>query len=240
MVDGALTDINGTGPFPGHVNLSANGSNLVSAAASGGALTASRVSKGVYRLRLGTATNGESGGLPLTGINIALSATTAFVDSWVITTAGENMTTDFSFNCILPVSGSQDYKTANYEVTLSNLKDRYEKGSIQRVRVFVRDKTTQWQSVTGTTTAMKTSVVQNGTVQIRELVTNDIEVPEMGLSFDKDGNYFDLDTSLLYEGMQYKAVLKLDERGEIIYYDNPQDWQFQIGTRYDINRKSGY
>ena len=103
-----------------------------------------------------------------------------------------------------------------------------------------RDKTTQWQSVTGTTTAMKTSVVQNGTVQIRELVTNDIEVPEMGLSFDKDGNYFDLDTSLLYEGMQYKAVLKLDERGEIIYYDKPQDWQFQIGTRYDTNRKSGY
>jgi hypothetical protein len=238
LINSELTDLNGTGPFPGYVNLSGNGTSL--AAAVGGNLTASRISKGVYKLAIGTATNGGAGSSPLTAINIAASSSTAFVDTWVVTTAGEQLSNSFTFDCTLPISGSQDFKTANYEVSLANLNSRYEKGSLQRIRVFVRDKTTQWQAVTGTTTAMKNSVIQNGTVEIRELVTNDVEVPAFGLSFDKDGNYFDLDSSLLYNGMQYKPVLKLNAKGEILHFDRPEDWKFQIGDIYDINYKSGY
>ena len=197
------------------------------AAAVGGNLTASRVSKGIYKLAIGSATDGGAGSSPLTGINIAASSSTAFVDTWVVTTAGEEISNSFSFDCTLPVSGFQDFKTANYEVSLANLRNRYEQGTYQRVRVFVRDKTTQWQAVTGTSTAMSNSVIQNGTIEVRELVTNDVEVPAFGLSFDKDGNYFDLDTSLLYEGMRYKVVLKLNAKGEILQYDKPNDWNFQ-------------
>ena len=218
--------------------MSGNGVSL--AGAVGGNLTASRISKGIYKLAIGSATNGSAGASPLTGINLATSSSTAFVDTWVVTTAGELLSNSFTFGCTLPISGSQDFKTANYEVSLANLNSRYEKGSLQRIRVFIRDKTTQWQAVTGTTTAMKNSVIQNGTVEIRELVTNYVEVPDFGLSFDKDGNYFDLDSSLLYNGMQYKPVLKLNAKGEILHYDRPNDWKFQIGDVYDINYKSGY
>ena len=238
LINGELTDLNNSGPFPGYVNLSGNGISL--AAAVGGNLTASRVSKGIYKLAIGSATDGGAGSSPLTGINIAASSSTAFVDTWVVTTAGEEISNSFSFDCTLPVSGFQDFKTANYEVSLSNLRNRYEQGTYQRVRVFVRDKTTQWQAVTGTSTAMSNSVIQNGTIEVRELVTNDVEVPAFGLSFDKDGNYFDLDTSLLYEGMRYKVVLKLNAKGEILQYDKPNDWNFQIGNVYDIDYKSGY
>ena len=65
-------------------------------------------------------------------------------------------------------------------------------------------------------------------------------LPENTVFFDKDGNYFDLDSSLLYEGMQYKPVLKLNAKGEILHYDRPNDWKFQIGDVFDINYKSGY
>ena len=153
---------------------------------------------------------------------------------------GQELTNNFSFDCVLPISGFQNFQSANYQISLANLRDRYEKGSLQRIRVFLRDKSTEWAAVTGTTSAMKTAVVNNASVEIRELVTKDIEVPAMGLSFDKNGNFFDLDTNLLYEGMQYKLVIVINEKGETIHYDRPNDWQFQIGTVYDINRKSGY
>ena len=240
LVDGELTDLNGNSSFPGYVNLSANGVDLVTSSASGGELTASRHSKGIYKLNIGSATNRAGTVTTLTGINLALSSSTSFVDSWVVTTLGQELTNNFSFDCVLPISGFQNFQSANYQISLANLRDRYEKGSLQRIRVFLRDKSTEWAAVTGTTSAMKTAVVNNASVEIRELVTNDIEVPAMGLSFDKNGNFFDLDTNLLYEGMQYKLVIVINEKGETIHYDRPNDWQFQIGTVYDINRKSGY
>jgi hypothetical protein len=32
----------------------------------------------------------------------------------------------------------------------------------------------------------------------------------------------------------------LNAKGEILHYDRPNDWKFQIGDVYDINYKSGY
>jgi len=91
--------------------LSGNGVSL--AGAVGGNLTASRISKGIYKLAIGSATNGSAGASPLTGINLATSSSTAFVDTWVVTTAGELLSNSFTFGCTLPISGSQDFKTAN-------------------------------------------------------------------------------------------------------------------------------
>ena len=237
LVDGELTDLNGIGPFPGHVNLSGNGIDIITNSASGGALTASRHSKGIYKLDIGTATNGaaaqNSWPGPLTGVNIGSSGVTAFNDSWTVTTAGEYRTDSFSFTCILPTSGHSSFTTSNYQVSLPNLRSRYDQNYLQRLRVFVNNKGTQWTAVTGTTTAMNTSVINNATAEIRELVTNDIEIPAIGLSYDENGNFFDLDTSMLYNGLFYKIVLKLNVRGEELIYDRPDAWNFQVGTIHD-------
>ena len=237
LIDGELTDLNGIGPFPGHVNLSANGIDMITNSATGGALTASRVSKGIYRLNVGSATNGFDPQNPfpgpLTGVNIALSSSTSFTDSWTVTTAGEYRTDSFSFQCLLPTSGHSNFATSNFEISLPNLRSRYDQGNFQRIRAFVRDKTTQWAAVTGTTTAMNTSIVNNSSVEIRELVTGDIEVPEIGMSYDNNGNFFDLDTSMLYEGIMYKIVIKVNSRGEELIFDKPDEWFFQIGNIYD-------
>ena len=87
---------------------------------------------------------------------------------------------------------------------------------------------------------MNTAIIKSGTVEIRELVTNDVEVPEQALSYDAEGNFFDLDNTLLYEGLRYKVVLKLNVRGETLVYDYPEKWQFACGDIYDIDYTAGY
>ena len=239
LIDGELTDLNGTGPFPGHVTLSANGVGMLTDAASGMAVTASRFSKGIYKVHIGSATN-AAGYLNLTGINLGLSSSTSFTDSWTVTTAGEYRTDSFSFDCLLPTSGYGNYVTSNHVVTLPNLSDQYDPTTKARIRVFVKNNQTQWQTLTGTSTALNTAIIKSGTVEIRELVTNDVEVPEQALSYDAEGNFFDLDNTLLYEGLRYKVVLKLNVRGETLVYDYPEKWQFACGDIYDIDYTAGY
>ena len=239
LVDGELTDLNGTGPFPGHVTLSANGVGMLTDAASGMAVTASRFSKGIYKVHIGSATN-AAGYLNLTGINLGLSSSTSFTDSWTVTTAGEYRTDSFSFDCLLPTSGYGNYVTSNHVVTLPNLSDQYDPTTKARIRVFVKNNQTQWQTLTGTSTALNTAIIKSGTFEIRELVTNDVEVPEQALSYDAEGNFFDLDNTLLYEGLRYKVVLKLNVRGETLVYDYPEKWQFACGDIYDIDYTAGY
>lgn len=239
LIDGELTDLNGTGPFPGHVTLSANGVGMLTSAASGMAVTASRFSKGIYKVHIGSATN-AAGYLNLTGVNLGLSSSTSFTDSWTVTTAGEYRTDSFSFDCLLPTSGYGNYVTSNHVVTLPNLSDQYDPTTKARIRVFVKNNQTQWQTLTGTSTALNTAIIKSGTVEIRELVTNDVEVPEQALSYDAEGNFFDLDNTLLYEGLRYKVVLKLNVRGETLVYDYPEKWQFACGDIYDIDYTAGY
>ena len=239
LIDGELTDLNGTGPFPGHVTLSANGVGMLTDAASGMAVTASRFSKGIYKVHIGSATN-AAGYLNLTGINLGLSSSTSFTDSWTVTTAGEYRTDSFSFDCLLPTSGYGNYVTSNHVVTLPNLSDQYDPTTKARIRVFVKNNQTQWQTLTGTSTALNTAIIKSGTFEIRELVTNDAEVPEQALSYDAEGNFFDLDNTLLYEGLRYKVVLKLNVRGETLVYDYPEKWQFACGDIYDIDYTAGY
>ena len=239
LVDGELTDLNGTGPFPGHVTLSANGVGMLTDAASGMAVTASRFSKGIYKVHIGSATN-AAGYLNLTGINLGLSSSTSFTDSWTVTTAGEYRTDSFSFDCLLPTSGYGNYVTSNHVVTLPNLSDQYDPTTKARIRVFVKNNQTKWQTLTGTSTALNTAIIKSGTFEIRELVTNDVEVPEQALSYDAEGNFFDLDNTLLYEGLRYKVVLKLNVRGETLVYDYPEKWQFACGDIYDIDYTAGY
>ena len=234
VVDGALTDLNGTGPFPGHVTLSADGNATVAGSTGiylGIAVTAGRHSKGIYKVNVGdagTATPADG----LTGINIGVSGATSFTDSWTVTTAGEYRTDSFSFSCILPTSGHSNYTTANYQITLSNLVPKFQPGTTQRIRVNIKDRTTALRSVTGSSTAQNNFIVKSGKIQIREKYTDDIEISDFDISYDSQGNFFDLDTSLLYVGIPYKVYMQLDVRGDTFCYDFPDKWDFVVGESY--------
>ena len=175
----------------------------------------------------------ETAAAGLTGINIGVSGATSFTDSWTVTTAGEYRTDSFNFNCILPTSGHSSYTTANYQVTLSNLVPKFQPGTNQRIRVNIKDRTTSLKSVTGSSTAANNYTVKSGKIQIREKYTDDIEVNDFDISYDSEGNFFDLDTNLLYPGIPYKIYMQLDVRGDTFYYDFPEKWDFVVGESYN-------
>tara|TARA_R110000744_G_scaffold173734_3_gene292466 strand:- start:932 stop:2395 length:1464 start_codon:yes stop_codon:yes gene_type:complete len=221
IVDGVLEDLNSTKEFPGSVTVSANGVGV-----SPIGITASRFSKGVYKVNVGSSAPAAGGSL--TGLNLGTSGATAFVDSWTVTTAGEYKSFNFGFTPDQPVQGSSVFTTANYHVNLINAKSNYDYGSVARIRVFVRDKNTALRVVTGGTTATTSFVVRSGSVEIREKATDMVEVQEFDLSYDNNGNFFELDTNNLYPHIEYKVVLKLNIRGETNVYDDPEKWNFTV------------
>ena len=221
MVDGVMEDLNGTSDFPGHVTISADG-----VATSPSTITASRFAKGVYKVNIGTSAPAAGGSV--SGINIGTSASSLFVDSWVVTTAGEYLTTTGELTFNQPVQGAQSFNISNFHVNLLNKKNNYDYGSTTKIRMFIRDKSTVLSAVTGSTTAMSGFIVKSGTVEIREATTDLVEVQAFELSYDKEGNWFELNTNNLYPDIEYKIVLKLNIKGDEIHYDRPELWNFFV------------
>ena len=221
MVDGVMEDLNGIKEFPGHVTISADG-----VATSPLTVTASRFAKGIYKVNIGT--SAPAGGGSITGINIGTSASTLFVDSWVVTTAGEYLTTTGTLTFNQPVQGAQSFNISNFHVNFLNKKSSYDYGSTTKIRLFIRDKSAVLTAVTGSTTAMSGFIVKSGTVEIRELATDLVEVQPFEISYDKDGNWFELDTNNLYPDIEYKIVLKLNIKGDEVHFDRPESWNFSV------------
>jgi len=221
IVDGVLEDLDGTGKFPGFVTLQADGVNITPIS-----LTAGRFSKGIYKLNIGTAT--DDLGNALTGVNISLSSATNFTDTWSVTSAGYESSYTFNFEPKLPSIGNDNFTTSNLIVNLVNQKSEYDYGSVANIRVFIKDKTQVLQSTTATKTFIDSFIVKNGMYEIREKSTDYVEISEQNLSYDKDGNFFEINTNNLYPNVEYKIVLKLKVRNETIIIDKPDLWNFTV------------
>jgi hypothetical protein len=221
VVDGVYEDLDGINKFPGFVTLSADG-----VAIEPSNLTASRVSTGIYKINIGTAQDDNEN--IFGGIDISLSSSESFTDSWTVTANGLTTTNTFNFNTNLPVGNNSFFNTSNIQVNLTNLKSNYDYGSISNIRVFVKDKSTLLKTLTGSSTALNSFIVKNGQFQIREKATDSIEINDIQLSYDDKGNYFELNTINLYPQIEYKVVLKLNIRGETIVVDDPEKWNFIV------------
>lgn len=222
---GQLKDLDGVGKFPGFVTLSADGELIEPAN-----LTASRVAKGVYELEIGTA-HTDTINETITGINIALSGSSIFSDSWTISSQSEALVTTKTFNFnIEQISdeASDYYEISKYPIRLPNLRSMYEKGTKNRIKVFIKDISTNLQSITGLSNSLNSFICSDGTFEIREKITDKIEITPSQLSYDKNSNYFYLDTDNLYRGVDYKIVFKINVRGETFYYDEPDIWTFSV------------
>jgi hypothetical protein len=220
--NGQLVDIDGFRKFPGYVDLSANGISITE-----NGLTASRFSKGVYKLEIGTAQ--DDLGNALTGVNIGLSSSTSFIDSWTVTAADIVSKRDFSFNMKLPnFESTYSYDISRYPIKLINLRNHYEGGSKSYIKMYIKDTSAKLKALTGTTTLMNNFICTDGTFEIREKTTDKIETGPFDLSYGEDGNYFYLDTNNLYRGVEYKVVVKINVRGETFWYDYPDTWSFTV------------
>jgi len=224
--NGQLVDLDGAGKFPGTISLSADGELIEPAG-----LTAARYSKGVYVLNIGTAKNDNNLDIPLTGINISLSSAQSFSDVWTITSTDEALITSktFYFDTKLPqVDAANFYELSKYIVKMPNLKNSYEKGTNTFIKLFIKDLNARLESITGLSNNMSSFICNDGYVDIREKITDAVEVENIKLSYDQEGNYFPLNTNNLYRDVEYKIVVRLNIRGEVFYYDQPESWSFTV------------
>jgi hypothetical protein len=210
--NGQLADLNGTGPFPGNVTLSGlSGSSYSGITTS---LTAARHSKGVYRANTNV--------FPLTANEYS-----AYKDNWFLS-ASPTANYTFDFTAINPASGFDNFVTSQYRISFQNLREHYDKGSIARVRVHIKDDKTTLEALTAGTTAVDNFIVTNGTYEIRETRTDHVEQSAVNVSYDTNGNFFEIDTNNLYPNIEYKIVLNLWMRGEKFVYDYPNKWNFVV------------
>ena len=100
--------------------------------------------------------------------------------------------------------------TGEYVSTITNLKPSYTTSEVPRMRMFIRDKDWNPTIYTVATTNIETKIIEDAYFKVFR-VADDFEVIPFGtgslhytrMSYDKDGNYFDVDLSLFEEGYSY-------------------------------------
>lgn len=120
--------------------------------------------------------------------------------------------------------------TFNRITSCKNLKKTYSQKDKARFRFFVRSKNWSPTLYTVSTTENPTEIVHSASYSITRVIDNLNAVPygtgsnfSTYLSYDKEGNYFDFDMSLLEPDYMYEIKLSY-------YNDSIGDWQEQSQT----------
>ena len=184
----------------------------------------------------GVATDGDrdaTGSFVSTGIyscNIALTAASTPLqeihDVWH--SGGVEYFTGSFFPELMPTYDSAP--TFNRITSCKNLKKTYSTQDTARFRFFVRDKNWSPTLYTVATANNPTDIIESASFSIRRVTDNFPAIPygtgsdlSTYLSYDKEGNFFDLDMSLLEADYMYEIRLSY-------YNDSIGDWQEQPQT----------
>jgi hypothetical protein len=120
--------------------------------------------------------------------------------------------------------------TFNRITSCKNLKKSYSQADTARFRFFVRSKDWSPTLYTVATANNPTEIIESASFSVHRVIDNLAAVPygtgsnfSTYLSYDKEGNYFDLDMSLLESDYMYEIRLSY-------YNDSIADWQEQPQT----------
>ena len=183
-------------------------------------LSASRESKGVYKA--------------------TFSATASVIDSTypyladVWTMSGSELHTG---SVITPREHSFSNYNPNskYVMKVKNLKPRYTRGQTERFRLYVREKNWSPNIYTTAKSTPENLLIESASYQITRASDKKIVIPygtgstaETMLSYDSDGNYFDLDMDLLEEGYIYEMKLSFYEDSLSSYREQPYTFKIRV------------
>ena len=177
-------------------------------------ITASWVSTGIYRANVA-----------LTGTSLAL------FDVWHSGSTGA-LDVQYYTGSIYPeqMPTYSSAPTFNRLTSCSNLKKAYSKDDKSRFRFFVRDRNWNPTVYVKAVANNPTDIIESASYTVRRVIDNYNAIPygtgsdySTYLSYDKAGNYFDLDMSLLEPGYMYEVKLSY-------YNDSIGDWQEQMQT----------
>ena len=176
-------------------------------------------------------------GITLTGVYTA-SFTTAntasvFYDVWS-TGSGDTERT-FHTGSFTPISqeASISDPAISYVTKVTNLKSSYTTDEEPRLRVFVRNKDWSPNIYTVAKSEVVPTIVDAAFYEVYRLSDDTIAIPygtgsdnHTKLSYDKDGNYFDLDMTLLESGYAYGIRLAYYLQGQ--YREQPEVFKFRV------------
>lgn len=123
--------------------------------------------------------------------------------------------------------------TGEHVSNITNLKDKYTTSEKPRMRMFIRDRDWNPTIYTVATTNIETKVIEDAYFKVFR-VADDFEVIPYGtgsldytrMSYDKDGNYFDIDMSLFQKGYSYG--IKVAYKSNSIYNEQPELFKFRV------------
>jgi hypothetical protein len=124
---------------------------------------------------------------------------------------------------------------SNYVISVSNLKQQYNKRQIERFRLFVRERGWSPNIYTKASATPETLLIESASYQLTRLA-DDLVVINYGtsstnhtmLSYDVSGNYFDLDMKMLEPGYTYGLKFSFYEDAVGSYVEQPNTFKFRV------------
>jgi hypothetical protein len=116
---------------------------------------------------------------------------------------------------------SELFGLPDLEFRLQNLKNRYRRDAVERVRVFVYDPNHSYKATRTKTLRLRSLIVSNVHYSIRDahsgqtIIDYDFDKGSTRASYDADGLYFDVDTSALMQGRTYSFDFSIYDGGEV-------------------------
>ena len=127
------------------------------------------------------------------------------------------------------------YPINNWVINVSNLKTVYSTDEVTRFRLYVRPKNWNPNIYTVAQTQIETTPIEKAYYQLTRDVDNMVIIPYgtgsgnesfTQLSYDADGNYFDLDMGMLQSGYTYQLSFLFNEVGN--YSANKTKFKFRV------------
>jgi hypothetical protein len=123
---------------------------------------------------------------------------------------------------VIDYSIADQNELSEYVLKITNMKARYSNQENARFRLFTRDKDWSPTIYTVAISDIENNTIENAYYKISRVIDNFDVIPygtgsdaQTLMSYDKDGNYFDLDMSVLETGYQYEIGVAFDQDGEI-------------------------
>jgi hypothetical protein len=134
---------------------------------------------------------------------------------------------------VLNSDSEENFTKSGFVVAIKNLKEKYETSENARLHLFIRPTSWNPNSYTSLNTTPQTEIIEDMYFKVVR-IADDLEVIPFGtgshhhtrLSFDKNGNYFDLHMNLLEPGYTYGIKFTVCDAGE--YYENKQLFKFRV------------
>ena len=125
--------------------------------------------------------------------------------------------------------------TFNYVTSCTNLKKTYTSQDTARFRFFVRSRDWNPTLYVKATANNPTEIIPSASFSIVR-VTDNLTAVNYGtgssystyLSYDKDGNYFDLDLGMLESGYMYEIKLSYYNDSIGAWQEQPQTFKFRV------------